>query len=474
MSGDGVLSTLSLALRNLLRNRRRSLMTLFAMVLGLVAVLLFGGYVRDINYALQTDFVRLTGHLQIQRQGYFLYGSGNPAAYGIREYERVLATVRSDPVLAPMLAVATPTLQLGGIAGNFAAGVSRTVYAQGAIAEDQHRMRQWNAYGIRVLSRRRSLAGTPPDSAVIGTGVARVLQLCGPLNVPNCAAPPASPGAAPAAGASLPDDIAELAAGQAVAPPENGDAASTRIELLAPSVQGAPNVASVNVVRAEFQGIKELDDVFVALHLVQAQKLVFGAQPPQVTAIALQLQRTSDLAAARARLQELLAGPLKGEPLEVIDYEMLNPFYGQTLAMFASIFGFMSVLIGAIVLFTVGNTMSMSVVERTAEIGTLRAIGLRRSGIRSLFVTEGVVLGVLGAGLGILAAIGAEAAINAMRITWIPPGRVEPVALAVRVAGEPVMVLACALGLLVVAALSATFPAARAARLNIVDALRHV
>ncbi len=473
MTADGGLSTLSLALRNLLRNRRRSLMTLFAMVIGLVAVLLFGGYVRDINYALQTDFVRLTGHLQIQRQGYFLYGSGNPAAYGIRDYERVLAAVRSDPVLAPMLAVATPTLQLGGIAGNFAAGVSRTVYAQGAVAEEQHRMRQWNAYGMRVLSRRRSLAGTPPDSAVIGTGVARVLQLCRPLNVPHCAAPLAAP-AAEAAGPALPEDIADLAAGQAIVPPENGDAAPTRIELLAPSVQGAPNVASVNVVRAEFQGIKELDDVFVALHLAQAQKLVFGAQPPQVTAIALQLQRTSDLPAARARLQQLLAGPLSGESLELIDYETLNPFYGQTLAMFASIFGFMSVLIGAIVLFTVGNTMSMSVVERTAEIGTLRAIGLRRSGIRSLFVTEGVVLGVLGAVLGVLAAVGAESAINAMRITWIPPGRVEPVALSVRVAGEPVMVLACALGLVVVAALSATFPAARAARLNIVEALRHV
>jgi putative ABC transport system permease protein len=476
MNMEGGFATLSLALRNLMRNRRRSLMTLFAMVLGLVAVLLFGGYVRDINYALQTDFVRLTGHLQIQRKGYFLYGSGNPAAYGIREYERVLGTVKSDPVLAPMLAVATPTLQLGGIAGNFAAGVSRTVYAQGAVAEEQHLMRQWNAYNIRVLSRRRSLAGTPPDSAVIGTGVARVLQLCGPLNVPHCASPPGS--LAPAGDAAavhvLPDDIAELAAGQATRGTADAETAPARIELLAPSVQGAPNVATVNVLRAEFQGIKELDDVYVALHLAQAQKLVFGGQPPQVTAIALQLTRTSDLPAARARLEQLLAGPLNGEPLEVIDYQTLNPFYGQTLAMFASIFGFMSVLIGAIVLFTVGNTMSMSVVERTAEIGTLRAIGLRRSGIRSLFVTEGVVLGVLGAVLGILAAIGAEAAINAMRITWIPPGRVEPVALSVRVAGEPMMVLACALGLLVVAALSATFPAARAARMNIVDALRHV
>ena len=52
-------------------------------------------------------------------------------------------------------------------------------------------------------------------------------------------------------------------------------------------------------------------------------------------------------------------------------------------------------LIGAIVLFTVSNTMNTAVVERTVEIGTLRAIGLRRAGIRRLFVTEGALLGVV-------------------------------------------------------------------------------
>ncbi|MEO7337868.1 MAG: ABC transporter permease, partial [Caldimonas sp.] len=211
--------TLALALRNLLRNRRRSAMTLFAMVLGLVAVLLFGGYIRDINYALQSDFVRLTGHLQVQHTDYFRYGSGNPAAYGIRDYERVLRVVKGDPVLAPMLAVATPTLQFGGIAGNFAAGVSRTVYATGAVVADQNRMRQWNDHGMRMLSKPLTLAGTAPDSVVVGTGVARVLQLCGALKVPDCTSAPAAskaPAAAPTD--ALPDDIAALAAGQAPAP----------------------------------------------------------------------------------------------------------------------------------------------------------------------------------------------------------------------------------------------------------------
>ena len=93
---------LHFAAANTLRNRRRSLMTLIAMMLGLVTVLLFGGYIRDINYALQSDFVRLSGHLQIQHKDYFRFGSGNPAAYGIKGYERIIATVRQDPVLAPM------------------------------------------------------------------------------------------------------------------------------------------------------------------------------------------------------------------------------------------------------------------------------------------------------------------------------------------------------------------------------------
>ena len=163
-------------------------MTLIAMILGLMAVLLFGGYIRDINYAMQTDFVRRSGHLQIQHKDYFRMGSGNPTAFGIARYERIIDAVRKDAVLAPMLAVVTPTLQFGGIAGNFAAGVSRTVYVNGMVVEDQNRMRDWNDYEQRIFMRHMSLSGTPPDSAVIGTGVARVLQLCAALKVPDCAA----------------------------------------------------------------------------------------------------------------------------------------------------------------------------------------------------------------------------------------------------------------------------------------------
>jgi len=460
----------ALAWRNLLRNRRRSLMTLSAMILGLVAVLLFGGYIRDINYAMQTDFVRRSGHLQIQHKDYFRMGSGNPTAFGISRYREIIELVSKDAVLSPMLVVVTPTLQFGAIAGNFAAGVSRTVYVEGMEVEDQNRMRDWNDYQQRIVMRHLPLSGSSPDSAVIGIGVARVLQMCEALKVPDCAA---AATAEDDTGDALPPDIAALSPGPAASVATPSSLAKTRLELLATGPRGAPNVAAVSVVQAEFQGIKELDDAYVALHLSQAQRLVFGGAVPQVTAIVLQLRHTDQMAAAQERLKDLLQTRLSAEPLAVIDYETLNPFYGQTLGMFAAIFGFISVLIGAIVLFTVTNTMSMAVVERTAEIGTLRAIGLRRSGIREMFMCEGLILGCLGAVFGIVAAVAAAWFVNQLGLQWTPPSRVEAVPLSVRLAGEHGFIITHAIGLVVVGTVSALLPAARAASMNIVDALRH-
>ncbi|MGZ5584694.1 MAG: ABC transporter permease, partial [Usitatibacter sp.] len=447
---------------------RRSLTTLIAMVIGAVTILLFGGYSRNITYGLQTGYVRYSGHLQIQRKDYFLYGTGNPAAYGIEGYRHVIDVIANDPVLKPMLKVVTPTLTLGGIAGNFTAGVSRTVIGTGVVVEDQNRMRLWNDYGYPLDVKPSALTGTADDAAVIGSGVARVLQLCGALDVPNCK----QAVKAEARGPRAPDDIAALARSEA-ARPVNA-ASDRRIELLAANVHGAPNVASLNVVKAVNQGMKEFDDIYVGLHLAQAQRLVYGGEAPKATAVVLQLAHTSQIPAAKARLEELLATTLDSEPLEIQEFGALNPSYGQIIGMFAAIFGFMSVLIGSIVLFTVGNTMSMAVVERTTEIGTLRAMGLRRSGIRRLFVREGLLLGLIGAAVGTLAALGCAWLVNHSGLTWMAPGQVDPVKLRVRVWGETALIFGTAAGVVAVAVISAWWPARRAARMNIVDALRHV
>ncbi len=467
------MKTVALALRNLERNRRRSLATLLAMVVGGVSILLFGGYVQNIVYGMQTDFVRHGGHLQLQHRDYFLFGSADPTAYGIADYGRVIDLVKSDPVLGPMLTVVTPSLEFGGIGGNFSAGVSRTVFASGVVVDDRNALQRWNDYGFPGKPSVLSLTGSSADSAVIGTGVARVLRLCDALRITDCPQPSAPK--APT-GAPIPQDVALLAGGEAAVDDTANRERSgpARIELLAATTGGAPNVTRLKVIQAEAQGVKEIDDMYIELHLPQAQRLLYGSLQPEVTAISLQLQHTAQIPLAMARLRQLMTTVLRGYPLAVYDFKTLNPYYGQTIGLFNAIFGFIAILIGAIVLFTVGNTMNAAVVERTVEIGTLRAIGLRRGGIRMLFVTEAVLLGAFGALLGVLTALALAALINHGGLTWTPPGRVDPIRLNVRVWGETRMLVGTAIGLMLVAVFSAWWPARRAAKLQVVEALRHV
>lgn len=471
-------SELQLAARNLLRNRRRSASTLLALAIGLVAILLFAGFKTNIKYSMLTAYVRAGGHLQIQHRDFFAFGSGNPTAYAIADYRPLIDQITADPELASMIAVVTPMLKIGGIAGNYDAGVSRTVVGTGYVARDVNRMRVWNEYEVPIVFPHFALEGAPADAAIVGNGVARVLQLCDALAVTGCSqdarsAVPAE--AAPPAGAKdLPRDIAALTQDQpSAATARKTGSRSAKIELLASTGRGAPNVAALRVVGAEDQGFKELDDISVILHLDAAQRLVFGRGEPKVTAIIVQLRHTADQAAAVGRIERLLSAHSTTEPLVVRTVEELNPFYVQSLQLFDLIFGFIFILIGGIVLFTVSNTMNTAVVERTVEIGTLRAIGLRRGGILRLFVLEGILLGVAGAALGAVLSLVIAAIVNRSGLTWLPPGSSQWLPLQLRVYGEWGTLAGSSVVLLLVSVLSAWWPAWRAARLNVVDALRH-
>jgi len=464
--------TLSLAIRNLLRNRRRSLATLLAMAIGCTAILLFGGFSKNINLEMHSRIVQRGGHLKIQHRDFYLYGSGNPIAYGMTDYQKILVAIRTDDVLKHLVVVATPTLEFGGIAGNYSANVSRTILGTGLLADDINLMRQWNDFGLRSHAPTSALAGSPPDSAVVGVGVARVLQLCQALGIDRCPQPQQEQDRV-SGGADLPDDIAQLSLQETTGAKSNTPV-SSRIEVLVVNSKGAPNVTALNVVRAEDQGFKELDEVSLFTHLPTLQRLVYGATQPKVTSIIIQLHHSGQLGQAVDRLKPILDRYSSGQPLTVMDFRTLNPFFVQTEQMFDTIFGFVFLLIGAIVLFTVSNTMNTAIVERTVEIGTLRAIGLRRAGIRRLFVVEGMLLGVVGALLGLVLAIVLSVLINQLNIPWVPPSTVEPVPLTILVLGEYRMMIGTTLGLIVIATLSAWWPAYRAARLDVVEALRHV
>ena len=463
---------LRIAFRNILRNRRRSAMTGSAVAAGALAMLLFGGFTTYIFAGLETNNVQRIGHLTVFRDGYFLFGAGNPAAYGIGNYKQVLDLIAEDPVLKPMINVLTPTQSLVGIAGNFSDEVdaSKTFLGVGLIPSDRDRMRQWDQFKIG--------AARPPDPrlsdadetrGLMGFGLARILGLCARLRLADCPPLPDAERPVTKTASAVDPDIASLAQREAGTGAASG---APQIQLLAATAGGAPNVVSLSVSGAEPQGVKELDDNYIAMHLALAQQLVYGRGEHKVTGIVLQLHRSQDLQAARARLVSLF-----GEhhlDLDVRDFGELTPFYGQVVRLFSGIFLFIALVMGVIVLFAVVNTMTMNVMERTNEIGTIRAMGVRRAGIRRQFILEGALIGAVGATAGAVLAIVIASLVNGAGLTWVPPGNANPSPLYLYVLGRPGLVLGAWLGLVLIATLAALIPANRAARLPVVDALRHV
>ena len=129
-------------------------------------------------------------------------------------------------------------------------------------------------------------------------------------------------------------------------------------------------------------------------------------------------------------------------------------------------------IIAIIILLSITNTMMMSVMQRIGEIGTSMALGVKRSRVMRLFLVEGMLLGCIGGLLGVAIGTGLAWLICTIGIPMpAPPGKTHGYiggVLATANMGLEAVVLA------VVTTLAASIvPAARASRLQIVDALRH-
>ena len=191
-----------------------------------------------------------------------------------------------------------------------------------------------------------------------------------------------------------------------------------------------------------------------------------------MSSLLIQLKRSEDLARARARLEALFAEHKL--VLEVRDFKELSPSFNQIISSLGALFAFVSVILGLIVLFTIANTMGMSVMERTNEIGTARAMGVRRGSVRLQFLLEGAIVGVIGATAGTASAIVLTAAINHAGITYMMPISASPIPLYLM--DDRINGLLCGvwLALVLIAIIASIVPANRAARMTVVDALRHV
>jgi putative ABC transport system permease protein len=474
------MTTLKIAARNILRNIRRSLMTISAIAVGTMSMLLFGEFVSQIFVALETQNVIRSGHLALFRSGYYKYGGGNPAAYGIHKYQSIIDLLSEDVVLKPMINVVTPTINLFGIAGNFDAEASKTFFGLGVVPGDFNKMHEWDEHKIKPDYVKRGVSPgdvllneIDQDHGFIGVGLARILGLCKPLNLDDC---PKQKGGDQEVVVPKYSQRKRDFGGLEGVPKEtssnSGSAETPRLDLLAATAAGAPNVVNFYVDRAVSQGVKEYDDSFVIMNFRLAQQLLYGRGEKMAVGIVVQLHRTEDIPVARARLETLIRE--KNLDLETKELMELQPFYKQAVGMFLAIFSFISVVMAVIVLFTVVNTMGMSVMERTHEIGTLRAMGVKKRGIAFQFALEGMLLGLIGATVGIVLGYIAGHIVNHIGLTWQPPGQAVSSPLLVRTHGVGNLIFGIWAGLGAMATIAAWIPAIRAARMKIVDALGHV
>ncbi len=140
--------------------------------------------------------------------------------------------------------------------------------------------------------------------------------------------------------------------------------------------------------------------------------------------------------------------------------------------MFDIIFGLVFAIITTIVTMSVLNTIGMAVVERTKEIGTLRAIGLKGPGVITLFGIESALLGIIGAFSGLIITVCLALATGLLKPTWEPPVTAREIVWEIRIL--PDYLLTTFLILVVFTSLAAIAPARRAAKQSIVDSLGHV
>jgi len=241
------------------------------------------------------------------------------------------------------------------------------------------------------------------------------------------------------------------------------------ITLMATTPDGSLNAVDGIVRGLADVRIKELNDRYLAAGIGLASRLL--ESPETVSKLVIFLKPRADEEKAAERLARSLTGA--GYPVAIRRWRELAVFYEQVKLLYIGIFGFVGAVLVVIVILSAAIVMTMAVTERTREIGTLRAIGTRPSGVRRLFLAEGITIAVVGCMAGMLFALVVRVILNASGIILPPPpGATHGMPINVRL--YPLAYAAGLAAMIGTMAIASYFPARRASRLLIVEALAHV
>jgi putative ABC transport system permease protein len=236
------------------------------------------------------------------------------------------------------------------------------------------------------------------------------------------------------------------------------------LTLLASTTEGALNALDVTVKGTFSTGIPEMDQRLVYIDVATAQKLLVTER---VSTLGVYLNTMDATDAARQRLQAALP------TLKVRTWVEEAVFYRSVKDLYNRIFGALGLIIGVIVVFVVTNAMAMAIIERTREIGTLRALGTLPGQLVGSFALEGMVLGGVGTLLGALVALTVSVGLILFPMQMPPPpGRSEGYPLLITM--DAGLYAGTIIAMVLLAMLTSALVARRTVSRPVVDALAHV
>jgi len=406
-----------IAIRNLLRYKRRTLLTASLITVGVVFVLAFiavSGSFKNMMIGEITD--SMLGHMQVHRKGYVASIETLPINLNIKGG----AIAKLENILAeqPEIEFWSPRIKFGGMFSNFT---------------------ETSNIRLTAIYPEREFKTVPLLPARVTDGSKDLKR--GEILIPEL-----------------------LSRGMKV---KTGDVAV----IVATNANGSVNGKQFTVagILQSATGPGGRDGY---IHMDDAKDLL-RMEGPEISEFAIRLKDFGQLHKFSDKLEGLLSQTLnqQNKPIfELHTWEKLSPFF-SIVRMIDLMTFFIKLMLIAIVLISIMNVMIMAVYERIREIGTIAAIGTLPGKILSMFVIEGFCMGIAGALIGDIVGIALVYILNIFKISY-NFGLQKGVILQSVV--NPTDILVISATVIIVSVIASLQPAFKASRMEPIKALRHV
>lgn len=349
---------LTLGIRNLIKHKRNTILTLLTVSLGFACLLLSKGYSNYCLWGLRESIINGgVGHYQIHKKG-FSARTDDDGTFLIREYKKPLR----DLSLIPGVQFVAPRLSFTGLLTGRES--SAIVVGYGGWNKEEDKLMSFS-----TVERGDSAARNAPDGMLIGRGVA---------------------------------DLTGLSTGEGCV-------------LSAAMPSGAVNAMDFTVTGSVATQLEDMENSFACVSLENAQALL--GVPDSIDSLIVMLTDTDAVAGTEGRIREICGR----YGLEYRTWDEVVPYYEGAREFYSSAMNVSLIVILSIVVFSIINTMLMTLYDRMREIGSMRSIGMNSAQTMRMIGTESLAIGAAGCAIGIALALAIAAVVNAIGGIPLPP-----------------------------------------------------